>query len=368
MRETPIEDITGLDAPAVPPEPLPERPSVSVVVPAYNEEAILEDSLQTLYLYLETITDRYRWEIVIVDDGSSDRTGEIADRFAAAHTRCRVLHHHINFKLGQALRYAFNTCTGDYVVTLDADLTYSADHVGRLLDEIVRTRAKIVIASAFAVGGKLSNVPRGREVMSRMANWLLSVAVKGQLTTLTGMVRAYDRPFLSSLNLKAMDIEINSEIIYKARVLRATIVEIPAHLDWSNRTAPDSDKGERVSSLRPRRSAAAYIFSSFLFRPMFVFVLPGTILFGLASVLLGIAAYITWFGNINNHPGYILAGGVTLVLSTQLLIVGLLAIQAKRYFEELFHLGTSILRTTRGDPHNTGQAAAPVTRLDRWDL
>jgi len=62
-----------------------------------------------------------------------------------------------------------------------------------------------------------------------------------------------------------------------------------------------------------------------------------------------------------------LAGGVSLVLSTQLLIVGLLAIQAKRYFEELFHLGTSILRTARGDPDHTGPGATG-TPLDRWDL
>ena len=287
---------------------------------------------------------------MIVDDGSKDHTGEIADGFAASHSRTRVLHHRVNFKLGQALRYAFNTCTGDYVVTLDADLSYSPDHVGRLLDEIVRTRAKVVIASPYAEGGQLSNVPTGRAFMSRMANRLLSSAVKGQISTLTGMVRAYDRPFLSSLNLKAMDIEINSEILYKARVLRATIAEIPAHLDWGP-PKPVTDKApRRVSSLRPKRSTAAYIFSSFLFRPMIAFVLPGAILFVLALWFLGNGAYITWSGDINKHPGYILAGGVSLVLSTQLIIVGVLAIQAKRYFEELFHLGTSILRAARGDP------------------
>ena len=350
MTEAPIEDITGLDAPAAPSRPLPDHPRVSVVVPAYNEELIIGDSLEQLYRYMETISNRYRWELVIVDDGSRDHTGEIADAFAASHVRCRVLHHRINYKLGQALRYAFNTCTGDYVVTLDADLSYSPDHVGRLLDEIVRTRAKVVIASPYTEGGELSNVPTGRALMSRMANRLLSSAVKGQISTLTGMVRAYDRPFLSSLNLKAMDIEINSEILYKARVLRATIVEIPAHLDWGSPRPVAEKDGRRVSSLRPKRSTAAYVFSSFLFRPMVAFVLPGVILFAFAAWFLGKAAYITWTGDINQHPGYILAGGVSLVLGTQLIIVGVLAIQAKRYFEELFHLGTSILRALRGEP------------------
>ena len=53
-----------------------------------------------------------------------------------------------------------------------------------------------------------------------------------RLTTITGMVRTYDQEFLSRLILKAMDVTINSEIIYKAMILRARIVEIPAQLDW----------------------------------------------------------------------------------------------------------------------------------------
>ena len=66
--------------------------------------------------------------------------------------------------------------------------------------------------------------------MSLWANRFLSIAAKNNLSTLTCMVRAYDRKFLSSLNLTTMD--INQEIIFKAEMLGARIVEVPAHLNW----------------------------------------------------------------------------------------------------------------------------------------
>ena len=66
--------------------------------------------------------------------------------------RIRVLRHRVNFMLGQALRTAFNSCTTDYLVVIDCDLSYSADHIGRLLETIERTQARVVIASPYMPG------------------------------------------------------------------------------------------------------------------------------------------------------------------------------------------------------------------------
>ena len=74
---------------------VPTRPSVSVIVPAYNEALVIEGSLQALYDYMETMREAYDWELVVVDDGSTDDTGEIADRFAATHVDVRVLRHRL---------------------------------------------------------------------------------------------------------------------------------------------------------------------------------------------------------------------------------------------------------------------------------
>jgi glycosyltransferase involved in cell wall biosynthesis len=335
------------------------KPLVSVIVPAYNEAAILEESLTKLTDHLASLEDLYRWELVVVNDGSTDETGRIAEAFARTHDNVRILHHHVNFRLGQALRYAFNSTRGDYVAVIDCDLSYDPEHLSRMLYAIEDSRARIVIASPYAKGGRTTNIPFGRRVLSRGANWMLSRAAGGDLTTLTGMVRVYDGRFLRSLDLRSMDAEINTEIVYKARILHARIVEIPAHLDWSFTSTGGT---RRRANLRVSRSTVSSLFSSFLFRPFVFFLLPGLVLLAVAVYSFG---WCVWhvaqvygepsqFGNsgltgaiqnaYDRAPHTFLITGITLVLSMQLIGLGVLAAQGKRYFEELFHLGTSIYR------------------------
>ncbi len=335
-------------------------PSLTIVFPAYNEEALIGRTLDRVTEYLATIEDRYAWEILAINDGSRDRTGEILDEYAAKNERIRALHHHTNFNLGQALRYAFSNARGDYTIVLDSDLSYGPEHIGRLADAIVATRAKVVIASPYIKGGKVTAVPWFREKLSRWANKLLSMSAKGQISTLTGMVRAYDTVFLRKLNLKAWDFEINTEIIYKAQVLRALIVEIPAHLDWSDQL----EVPERGSSIRIMRGILGQGFSSFLFRPFFYFIVPGLIVLVLALYSLGWSTYHTIDQLLHVPPGAeasisaaigraydfsphsFIVGGVSLLTAIQLISLGIMSAQQKRYFEETFHLGTSILSRT----------------------
>ena len=347
----------------LPPRRPEDRPLVSVIVPAYNEEAIITHSLQVLSDYMTSLEDLYRWEMVIVNDGSTDRTGELADAFAATRKNVRVLHHHVNFRLGQALRYAFSGSRGDYVVVIDCDLSYAPEHIGRLLYTIQDTRARIVIASPYMAGGKTTNIPFMRRLASRWANRMLAFAAGGELSTVTGMVRVYDGRFLRTLNLKAMDTDINTEIIYKARVLRARIVEIPAHLDWSFQS---TDGTRRAGGIKMRRTTVSSLFSAFIFRPFLFFTLPGLLLLG-ASLYTG--GWVVWhiadqYGKKSAFGNYGLTGaiqnawhqaphtffifGISLLLSVQLLSLGIIATQSKRYFEELFHLGTSVLQRVKG--------------------
>ncbi len=337
-------------------------PLVSVIVPAYNESAILVDSLTRLTEHLAGLEDRYRWELVVVNDGSTDETGALADAFALSHPNVRTLHHRVNFHLGQALRYAFNSTHGDYVAVIDCDLSYDPEHLTRMLFTIEDSRARIVIASPYAKGGKTTNIPFVRHAMSRGANWILSRAAGGGLTTVTGMVRVYDGKFLRSLDLRSMDTEINTEIVYKAQILHARIVEIPAHLDWS--FASTGGKRRAATNFRFTRTTLSSLFSSFLFRPFMFFMLPGLILLAIAGYSF---AWCVWhvlqvygdpspFGNsgltgalqnaYERAPHTFLLTGITFVISIQLISLGVIAAQGKRYFEELFHLGTSIYRRT----------------------
>jgi len=338
------------------------RPFVSIVVPGYNEAALVEKHLQILCDYLNTLKDRYRWELIFVNDGSTDNTGELADRFAQSNQNIRVLHHFKNFQLSQALRYAFSNSRGQYIVVMDLDLSYSPDHIEKLLSAIQETRAKIVIASPYMAGGQVSNVPWLRKTLSRWANRFLSLTAKGKITTITGMVRAYDAKFIKLLNTKAMDMAINSEIIYKAQLLRAYIVEIPAHLSWSMQKAVGTG---RSSSMRLLWTILSSLFSGYIFRPFMFFVVPGLVLLcvSLYPIFWAFMHTFTYYSNmpevlgVGYHftdavaaafslsPHAFIVGGFALMISIQMISLGILSLQKKRYFEELFHLQSLMYKT-----------------------
>ena len=341
------------------------KPSVSIVIPAHNESAIFLQNINLIYEYMESLSAQYDWEIVMVNDGSKDDTGALADKYAETHDRFCVKHHKVNLYLGCALRTGFRHSKGDYIVTMDLDLSYSPDHIERLLDTITQTEAQIVIASPYMKGGKVSNVPFLRKFMSRAVNFFLAFFARENIHTFTGMVRAYNRKFINTLNLKARDFEINPEIIYKSLLLRARIVEIPAHLDW---VMQNSVGKSRVSNLRMLRGIMSGFMSGFIFRPYFFFIFVGLILL-LISLYVLTWIFINTFNVyatvpvmrgvfddrfstavsmvFNKRPHAFFVGGITLIVSLQFLSLGFLSLQSKRYFEELFHLNTNLLKISK---------------------
>lgn len=355
MNVTPISS----DSSAASPTADDARPLVSLVLPLFNEAAILEAHFKKLEAHLATLAGEYRFEIILVNDGSRDGTGEIVDRLAATGGAIAV-HHSSNFGLGQAFKTAFGICRGDYVVTMDIDLSYGPEHIDRLLAEIRKTRAKMVLASPYMKGGSISNVPPLRRVLSIWANRFLSLFAHGRLSTLTCMVRAYDGPFIRSLNLRSVGMEVMPETIYKTMILRGKIEQVPADLDWGPQLAAG---GARRSSMRIIRHIFSTVLSGFLFRPFMFFVMPGLALM-LVSLWINfwmivhvVEAYASlgpeFVGDriaaavaraYELYPYSFLVGLVTLMLSIQLVSLGILALQTKSYFEEIFHLGSSIKR------------------------
>jgi glycosyltransferase involved in cell wall biosynthesis len=332
------------------------KPFVSIVLPCYNEEAIIQNNITAIISYLENKKEKYRWEIVVINDGSKDQTGKIADEFAEKDHHTRVIHHPTNLNLGNALKTGFKNSKGDIIVVMDIDLSYSTDHIEKMVDKLVETNSDIVIASPYMPGGKVIDVPFTRKIMSRWVNRFMRIAAQDKYHTYTGMVRAYRKDFIQSVNLKSKDYEINPEILYKAMILRARIIEIPAHLDW---TEQNKYKGKRTSSIKMLRGFFSGIMSSFIFRPYIFFLAIGSFLmllsmYELIWLLFDTVSYIsktidpvpTFSQSLalqfRKNPQSFVVGGITFVAAIQFLSLGFLSLQSKRYFEELFHLGTSL--------------------------
>jgi glycosyltransferase involved in cell wall biosynthesis len=336
------------------------RPLVSLVLPAYNEAQVLEGSLAEIHAYLDAHASEYRWEVIVVNDGSTDGTREIVEQARARYPGLIVIHHPRNFGLGQAFRAAFARSTGDFVITFDVGLSYSPEHIGRLLDRLRTGRSRVVLASPYMKGGSLSSVPWLRRVLSVCANRFLAFFARGRLSTLTCLVRGYDGPFIRSLVLRAMGMDVMPETVYKSMIMRAGIDQMPAHLDWSRQIAAGP---QHRSSVRILRHTVATIFSGFVFRPFMIFVLPGLLLL-LFSLYVNTWMIIHFFEALHGlppdtvmntasaavaiayqkFPHTFIVGLLSLMLSVQLVSLGVAALQAKSYFEELFYLG-SVLRS-----------------------
>lgn len=351
------------------------RPLVSVLMPAYNEGALLAQALEQVHRTLCGLAGRYRTEIVVVDDGSQDDTGAIANTFAGHSRGVQVVRHPVNLGLGQALRTGFAHCAGDYIVVLDADLSYAPSHIEPLVETLRATRAHVAVASPYMKGGHVTNVPPVRALLSRWANkFLAAFCPHADVSTLTGMVRGYDGTFLRALNLRSLGLEINTEILYKTLLLRGRIVEVPAHLDWTlQRRTPI----RRLSSFRVLRSIVTYILAGFIFRPFMFFALPGLALglvalymagwtiYNVATIYPAMPAGEFWDDQFSTAVAHVFAarphafviGGVVALLSLQLMSLGFLSYQSKRYFEELFHLASGIRKQVMAPPPQAEDAS-----------
>ncbi len=363
----------GPDIPAMPTPAETRRPLISVVTPAYNEAAILEENLTLLCEHLQQLESEFAWEIVVVNDGSRDDTAPLADAFALRHSQVRVVHHLHNSGLGQAMRTGFEHARGDYVVTLDLDLSYSPDHIERLVRRLMQTGSQVVVASPYMKGGKVSNVPGFRLFLSVWANRFLSMMAKRDVATLTGMVRAYDARFLAGLHPRSMGMDINPEILHKAKLLNERVDEIPAHLHWRS-PAPGTrpvvptprPKPVRKSSMKILRHTWSIFFYGFLFRPVMFFFVPSLFCLVLALYAGSWSIIHSWnayhaIAQTTAHPDpteavaqafaqsphTFVLGGMLLMVSIQLFSLAVLSVQSKHYFEEIFHLGSSIYRSTR---------------------
>lgn len=340
-----------------------QLPLISIILPAYNEAALLADHVEQIQRYLQTLEERYRWEVLIINDGSSDDTGVIADRLAEEFPGIRTLHHPTNFGLGQVLKFGFANALGDYIVTLDVDLSYDVKHIEELVEKIRATHAKIVLASPYMEGGTISNVPFVRRTLSILGNKFLSVFARGRFSTLTSIVRVYDGPFIRSLDMRSVGMDIMPEMLYKAMVVHARIEEAPGRLDWGPQLAYGAT---RTSSLRVVGHIGSTVISGFVFRPFLFFVVPGLIV-GLFALYVNYWMFTHFFDAVgelrstgsaasfsaafatayDRYPHTFVTALLSAMLSVQLVGLGIIALQNMRYFEDLYHLNSADLRSLK---------------------
>src|SRR3989344_9351249 len=189
-----------------------ELPEFAVVIPAFNEERAIGGVLSNL----KTLAPL----MIVVDDGSSDRTGEIAKSFGAV-----VLRHEINRGLGASLQTGFRKALelgSEYVVTMDADGQHRASDVPRLLEALRERNADMVIGARV-----FRSAPAFRRIYNFIANLVSYFLLGVRVSDTQSGLRAFRAELLKKMRILGDRMEISSELVGEARRLGAKIIEIP---------------------------------------------------------------------------------------------------------------------------------------------
>jgi dolichol-phosphate mannosyltransferase len=197
-----------------------ESPRISVVIPALNEGLNIGPLVERLWGTMQGLN--LPAEIVVVDGGSSDQTWEVAEKLGA---KC-MLQRRLGY--AGALREGFQAAQGEYVLTLDSDLS----HPPELFKELwaARNEADIIIASRFAKGGR-SDAPFMRHLLSQVLNKVFSLALSMPVKDMSSGYRLYRRESLNLGAYRPENFSILQEVLVRAYSEGYSIKEIPLHYE-----------------------------------------------------------------------------------------------------------------------------------------
>jgi len=295
------------DAPAASAGPTGGRITVSLVCPFFNEAAIIDYTIRHLLQQLESLDAD--WELIVVNDGSTDGSEVIAQSIPSP--RLRVLGYPHNRGRGHALRTGIAAASGDIVVTTEIDLSWGDRIVHELVDALRRDPTlDIVVASPHLPDGGYRNVPARRVWISKIGNLVIRTLMMNAVTMNTGMTRAYRRTLIQSLPLTEDGKEFHLEVILKASAFGVRIGEIPAILEWKEHRRA-GQVVQRKSSSRMRRLIVSHSLFSLFAHPVRYVMGAAMVTLALGLFFLGWAVVAMMLGEV---AAYMALLGTSLVI------------------------------------------------------
>lgn len=240
--------------------------SVSVIIPARDEASFIGSIITGVRQSLSA----YNHEIITVDDGSKDKTAEIARDSQAI-----VVSHQNSQGKGAAMKTGVKRAKGDIIVFLDSDGAHDPQDIPRVIAPIIQNQADLVIGSRALLESKVSRPPPLRRLSNNLASFIISVIISffpapttkiakqqtrdyrlitGRLkwiTDCTSGFRALNRDAWYRLGLVSNEFQIETEMIYEAAKHKLTMAEVPISCNWDSKSSRLSiiEDGLRTSKL-----------------------------------------------------------------------------------------------------------------------
>lgn len=214
---------------------------LSVVMPAYNEENCIYQNLLATCDCIAGFCSSY--ELIIVNDGSTDHTFDKAMQARTVNPHIKVVNYQVNRGKGGAIKEGIAHASGKYIGFLDADLDLSPEHLYTFLDALLDEDADIVIGSKLHKDSSL-NYPFKRKIMSYGYYILLRILFHLELKDTQTGVKLYRADVIKPLarELKTSGYAFDIEILARANQIGCRIIEMPVQLDYKRDTSEGSPR------------------------------------------------------------------------------------------------------------------------------
>jgi dolichol-phosphate mannosyltransferase len=219
---------------------------LSVVIPARGEESSVEETVRSTADALER--EGIDYELIVVDDHSTDSTASIVDRISAEIPRVRCIRSTYEPGFGFAIRTGLDEYTGDAVAVMMAD---GSDHPADLVryHHELEEGWECVFGSRFIRGARIVGYPRLKLILNRLANWFIGAIFRHHYNDTTNAFKAYRREVIEAIQpLLSNHFNLTVEMPLKAIVRGHTFRVVP--ISWTNRTAGRSKLGIREMGSR----------------------------------------------------------------------------------------------------------------------
>ncbi|MBS3146805.1 glycosyltransferase family 2 protein [Candidatus Woesearchaeota archaeon] len=189
---------------------------LSLIIPCYNEEDGIKNLHERLMPVISDLSKRYSVELLFIDDGSTDKTNEMLQKYFGQAKSTKIIKHNKNLNLGAAFRTGFAKASGDIIVTLDSDCTYRPEEIPNLLEQINSNNFDIITGSPYHPKGGVENVPAYRIFLSKSVSILYKIATGKNIYTFTSMFRAYKKEVIKNIEFRSNDFLSPAEILLVA--------------------------------------------------------------------------------------------------------------------------------------------------------
>ncbi|HEY5077662.1 MAG TPA: glycosyltransferase family 2 protein [Acidimicrobiia bacterium] len=214
----------------------PKLRKLSVVVPVFNERNTLVEVLRRMRAV--ELPDGVEREIIVVDDGSNDGTRDVLRQLGDS--TVRVVMHDVNRGKGAALRTGFAHASGEYVLVQDADLEYDPEDWPKMLNPVLRGKARVVYGSRFT--GERRNMLLLHWIGNRFLSMTTNVLYNTTLSDMETCYKLLERDLIDEMRLHSERFDIEPEITAKILKRGIRIYEVP--ISYSGR---EFDEGKKIT-------------------------------------------------------------------------------------------------------------------------